>query len=163
MQVRIGVDVTVGDRVYPAPQRITFPGLLAEDVTLRGYPMATVVAEKAVTAMQRGAANTRWRDWADMLTLSARHKFDSVELARALNSVASHRSAEVVRISGLLPDYPAVAQEKWAAWHRRPGVVGGLPESFADVLQAVSDFIDPVLGEAPLRSSWDPMTRTWKS
>ncbi|MEI6374467.1 MAG: nucleotidyl transferase AbiEii/AbiGii toxin family protein [Actinomycetes bacterium] len=163
MQVRIGVDVNVGDPVFPTPQRVTLPGLLAEDVTLRGYPMAAVIAEKAVTAMQRGAANTRWRDWADMLTLSARHAFDSIELAQGVNTVAAHRSAEVVRISSLLPDYPAVAQARWAAWRRRPGVVGGLPKSFADVLQAVSDFIDPVIGEAPLGSTWDPLTRTWKS
>jgi hypothetical protein len=161
MQARIGIDVNVGDPVYPAPQRITVPGLLAQDVTMRGYPMAAVIAEKAVTAMQRGAANTRWRDWGDILTLSARHAFDSVELAQALHSVAIHRSAEVVAISTLLPDYAAVAQARWAAWRRRPDVVEGLPESFDDVLRAVSQFIDPVIGDLPLRSIWDPLTRMW--
>lgn len=81
MHVRIGIDVNVGDPVHPMPQRITVPGLLADDVTRLGYPMAAVIAEKAVTAMQRGAANTRWRDWADIHVLSARHVFDSDGLA----------------------------------------------------------------------------------
>lgn len=162
MQVRIGIDVNVGDPVYPAPQRITVPGLLADDVTLRGYPMAAVIAEKAVTAMQRGAANTRWRDWADIYTLSARHAFDSVGLAEACNAVAVHRGADVVLISALLPDYPGIAQAKWVAWRRRPDVADGLPESFTDVLRAVADFVDPPLGDLPARSTWDPVSRTWQ-
>ncbi|NQW72428.1 MAG: nucleotidyl transferase AbiEii/AbiGii toxin family protein [Actinobacteria bacterium] len=162
MYVRIGIDVNVGDPVHPMPQRITVPGLLADDVTLLGYPMAAVIAEKAVTAMQRGAANTRWRDWADIHVLSARHAFDSDELAGACNAVAAHRGTEVVLIAALLPDYPGIAQAKWVAWRRRPDVVDGLPEAFADLLRAVSDFVDPPLGELTARSVWDPMSRTWQ-
>jgi len=153
----------VGDPVYPAPQRITVPGLLTGGVTLRGYPMAAVVAEKAVTAMQRGAANTRWRDWADILTLSKRHAFDSSELAQSLDSIAAHRGAALAPIAALLPEYPAIAQAKWAAWRRRPDVVDGLPESFAEVLRAVSQFIDPVTGQVPIRSTWDPPAGEWQS
>jgi hypothetical protein len=162
MQVRIGVDVNVGDPVYPAPQRITVPGLLTGDVTLRGYPLAALVAEKAVTAMQRGAANTRWRDWADLLTLSTRHAFDSPELAQSLDSVAAHRGAALAPIAALLPEYPAIAQARWAAWRRRPDVVDGLPESLAEVLRAVSQFIDPVIGEMPIRSTWSPPAGEWQ-
>ena len=75
MQLRVGIDINVGDPVYPAPRLTTVPGLLTRDVTVLGYPMAAVVAEKAVTAMQRGVANTRWRDWADILTLARRYSF----------------------------------------------------------------------------------------
>lgn len=144
------------------PQRITVPGLLADDVTRLGYPMAAVIAEKAVTAMQRGAANTRWRDWAAIHVLSWRHVFDSDGLAGACNAVAAHRGTELVLIAALLPDYPGIAQAKWVAWRRRPDVVDGLPESFAEVLRAVSDFVDPLLGELTARSVWDPMSRTWQ-
>ena len=75
MQLRVGIDINVGDPVYPAPRLTTVPGLLTRDVTVLGYPMAAVVAEKAVTAMQRGVANTRWRDWAHILTLARRYSF----------------------------------------------------------------------------------------
>lgn len=70
MTIRIGVDVNVGDPVYPAPQEVSMPGILGDDIQLRGYPLAAVIAEKAVTGMQRGIANTRWRDWADIWNLS---------------------------------------------------------------------------------------------
>lgn len=116
MQMRVGIDINVGDPVYPAPQLTTVPGLLAHDVTLLGYPMAAVVAEKAVTAMQRGVANTRWRDWADILTLARRYSFASHELAQAIASVATHRGAEIILVAALLPSYSEIAQMKWAAW-----------------------------------------------
>ena len=39
---------------------------------LRGYPVEAVLAEKIVTAGQRGTVNTRWRDFADIYLLRAR-------------------------------------------------------------------------------------------
>jgi hypothetical protein len=54
------VDVNVGDPVWPPPGLVTVPGLLGGQVELFGYPLPTVYAEKIVTALQRGAANTRW-------------------------------------------------------------------------------------------------------
>ena len=102
MQLRVGIDINVGDPVYPAPRLTTVPGLLTRDVTVLGYPMAAVVAEKAVTAMQRGVANTRWRDWADILTLARRYSFASNELAQAITSVADHRGAEITPVAALL-------------------------------------------------------------
>lgn len=163
MKVRIGIDVNVGDPVFPAPQRITIPGLLADDVTLRGYPIVSVVAEKAVTAMQRGAANTRWRDWADILTLSRRHSFESGDLATAIHAVAEHRQASVIPIRALLPDYPDIAQPKWAAWRRRPDIASDLPASFADVLADASAFIDPVIANHATDAEWKPTAAAWET
>jgi hypothetical protein len=37
-----------------------------EPIELRGYPIHMVHAEKIVTAIQRGTANTRWRDFGDV-------------------------------------------------------------------------------------------------
>ncbi len=141
MYVRIGIDVNVGDPVHPMPQRTTVPGLLADDVTLLGYPMARLGRHPPPVRA---------------------HAFDSDELAGACNAVAAHRGTEVVLIAALLPDYPGIAQAKWVAWRRRPDVVDGLPEAFADLLRAVSDFVDPPLGELTARSVWDPMSRTWQ-
>ena len=37
MTIRMGVDVNVGDPVFPEPQDIEIPGLLTDGITLRGY------------------------------------------------------------------------------------------------------------------------------
>lgn len=163
MKLRVGIDINVGDPVYPAPRLTTVPGLLTRDVTVLGYPMAAVVAEKAVTAMQRGVANTRWRDWADILTLARRYSFASHELAQAITSVADHRGAEITLVAALLPSYPEIAQGKWAAWQRRPDVIEGLPESFTHVLIEVSQFIDPVIDGLAPDAVWNPIEAEWET
>ena len=78
------VDVNVGDPVWPAPQPVKVPLLLGGTITLRGYPLAMVCAEKLITALERGAANTRWRDFADVYLLGRAHEVDGRELHRAL-------------------------------------------------------------------------------
>ncbi len=162
MTIRIGVDVNVGDPVFPEPQDIEIPGLLTDGITLRGYPLHVVIAEKSVTGMQRGLANTRWRDWADLWTLSHRHEFNAAELQSAIQSVAEHREVAVTAIAALARDYPALAQSRWAAWRRRPDVVAGLPEDFATLLDDVVAFIDPVTEGLASTATWSPISREWQ-
>lgn len=75
------VDVNVGDPIWPAPAVIHLPRLLEQEpIKRRGYPLEMVLAEKIVTALQRGAASTRWRDFCDIFQLTGRHTFLAKEL-----------------------------------------------------------------------------------
>ncbi|MGK0434169.1 MAG: putative nucleotidyltransferase component of viral defense system [Planctomycetota bacterium] len=75
------VDVNVGDPISPAPIAVSIPRLLGgEPLKVIGYPIAMVLAEKIVTAIQRGLANTRWRDFADIAQLSRRHALDAADV-----------------------------------------------------------------------------------
>jgi hypothetical protein len=65
------VDMSTGDPIWPAPQIITLPRLLHGHIRISGYPLSMVHAEKLVTAVQRGTANTRWRDFADIYLLAS--------------------------------------------------------------------------------------------
>lgn len=64
---RCGVDINVGDPVTPAPIEVDYPALLDEPFVLLGYPLATVLAEKIVTMVDRGDTTTRDRDFADQI------------------------------------------------------------------------------------------------
>jgi hypothetical protein len=70
--VRFRLDVNFGDPVTPAPRMIELPSLRPDTaaVTVLGYPIDTVLAEKLATAIMLGAANTRVRDYADIYTLT---------------------------------------------------------------------------------------------
>lgn len=84
------VDVNVGDPIWPGSQRVFVPRLLSgEAIELEGYPLAMVLAEKVVTAIQRGEANTRWRDFADVLLIAAKHPVAGADFHSALTRVAS--------------------------------------------------------------------------
>lgn len=62
-RIPIHIDVNFGDPIWPAPQDIVLPTILGGEVRLLGYPLPMVLAEKIVTAIDRGTANTRWRDF----------------------------------------------------------------------------------------------------
>lgn len=67
------VDVNVGDPVVPPERSVELPRLLGGMLRIAGYPLAMVHAEKILTAVERGTANTRWRDFADIATLAVHH------------------------------------------------------------------------------------------
>jgi len=71
--VKFRLDVNFGDPVTPAPQRIELPSLRTDAAPIRilGYPIETVLAEKVATAITLGPANTRVRDFADVVTAVA--------------------------------------------------------------------------------------------
>ncbi|MGW3604362.1 nucleotidyl transferase AbiEii/AbiGii toxin family protein [Micromonospora sp. NPDC005161] len=83
------VDVNVGDPIWPDPLQIKLPRLLDGEIVVTGYPLPMVYAEKLVTALQRGEANTRWRDFADVYLLSRRQDIDGDDLVAAPR--AAHR------------------------------------------------------------------------
>ncbi|WP_158603056.1 nucleotidyl transferase AbiEii/AbiGii toxin family protein [Jiangella rhizosphaerae] len=85
------VDVNLGDPIHPGPRIVELPRLLGGSIHLLGNPLSMVVAEKLVTAVERGQANKRWRDFGDLYQLSLRHDHDGAELIAAAEAVAGHR------------------------------------------------------------------------
>ena len=160
----IGIDVSFGDPIWPEPAETVLPRLLnlgQEQVSLLGYPLPMVIAEKTVTAIQRGQANTRWRDYADILTISRRHRIESNELLEALDAVANHRQVELTTLLPTLASMQPLAQSKWTTWRRRQAYENSLPESFADVMDQVASFVDPVIAHRQTNSSWGPLVGQW--
>jgi Domain of unknown function (DUF1814). len=122
-----------------------------------------VIAEKTVTAIERGEANTRWRDFADVLTISDVHEISARELVVALQTVAGYRGATLRPLLPSLAAMPETAQPKWASWRRRQAHAHTLPGQFADALSIVAEFTDPVLSSAlPEGAHWNPGSRTWE-
>ena len=158
---RFHVDVNVGDPIWPEPAIVSLPRLRGgPPIELAGYPLHLVHAEKIVTAVQRGTANTRWRDFADVWTLSNRHAVNGSDIQGAVERVARYRQAQLSPLSVVLDGYAEIGQPKWAAWRRR-NEYRHLPETFAEVLSAVIAFADPVLVREVDKQSWAPTVRQW--
>jgi hypothetical protein len=154
------IDVNVGDPVWPAPKPITVPGLLGRDVVLIGYPLTMVYAEKIVTMIDRGLANTRWRDFADVYALSVRHPVDGHELVGSLERVAEFRGVALLPLADVLRDWQSAPPPAWRTW-RRNQLLDGVPVDFAAVLKGVIMFADPALTYDALAAAWDPVTGLW--
>ncbi len=137
------------------------PLLLGGSIELRGYPLEMVHAEKIVAAVQRGIANTRWRDFADIYLLSRSHEIDGTRQRRSMVTVAAHRSVTLESLDGALAGYAEFAQGRWANWVRKQRLDDRLPMDFADVLSEIRHFADPILSDDVDGRTWDPAERTW--
>jgi Nucleotidyl transferase AbiEii toxin, Type IV TA system len=110
------IDLSVGDPVTPAPIDVDYPSLLDRSFTLRGYPIATVLAEKIVTLIERGDTNTRERDVADIVVLARRHRPGDDELLAAITATAAYRNARVQPISAAVKALGELRQRSWEAF-----------------------------------------------
>jgi hypothetical protein len=155
------VDVSVGDPITPEPQIVHLPRVLGGTIAVRGYPLAMVYAEKIVTAITRGTASTRWRDFADMYALARRHPVDGAELSTSIREVARHRGTRLALLSKALDGYGAIGQQRWEAWRRKQRLDDRLPGQFSDVVAAVVAFADPAITGKSDGQSWDPTTGEW--
>lgn len=163
-RLNIGIDVSFGDPIWPAPRLVNVPRVVPlglPPVTLLGYPLTMVLAEKVVTAVDRGTANTRWRDFADVYTLSHLHPVDAAELRTSVETVAEYRKVELAPLLPALAPMGEGAQPKWRTWRTRSHREKELPAAFADVLGAVAAFADPVLSGAA-SGHWSPVAKSWE-
>jgi hypothetical protein len=163
-RLTVGIDVNFGDPIWPSPQLIELPRIVPLDqppVTMLGYPLTMVLAEKIVTAIDRGEVNTRWRDFADVYTLTRIHQVDAEELRASMEAVAAYRHVELGPLLPQLAAMPERAQPKWRAWRTRVNRDHELPEQFRELLGAVSTFADPVLAQ-PVAGRWNPGSKNWE-
>jgi hypothetical protein len=157
------VDVSIGDPIWPKPAEISLPRLLGQEpIRLRGYPMEMVLAEKIVTALERGSASTRWRDFGDIFVLTGRRSFRAAEVRQALQAVADYREVELARLDNALDGYAEIGQPRWASWRRKLQLTETLPEDFGHALESLKAFADPVITGSPNDlATWDPDQRAW--
>ncbi|MEA1903701.1 MAG: nucleotidyl transferase AbiEii/AbiGii toxin family protein [Actinomycetota bacterium] len=157
-ELRLKVDVNVGDPVWPAPIEIEIPSVLADLPTIRliGYPLPMVLAEKIVTAVSRGVASTRWRDFADIVSLSGSNQINGSELQDALAAVATYREVELLALRDVLAGYHEIAQSRWERWLARQGLSEQISADFRQTLEQVFVLADPALVDQVRESVWLP-------
>jgi predicted nucleotidyltransferase component of viral defense system len=69
-RIPLQIDIGFGDAITPAPEKVTFPTLLnAPAPKLLAYPRYTMVAEKLEAMVRLGIANSRMKDFYDVVAL----------------------------------------------------------------------------------------------
>lgn len=96
IRLSIGVDVTVGDAITPAPTPIQYRQVLDGDATIRllAYPTESLLAEKLQTMLKRGAMTTRPRDFYDIYKLETSARFDTAVFLAAVDATFRNRKSE---------------------------------------------------------------------
>lgn len=135
-------DVSTGDPIVPSPQPIVVNRLLGQPISLIGYTPEGIVAEKGVTILERGVANTRWRDYVDIVLLGELG-LDPIKLAQAVRAVAEYRNVILKPLAEVITGYEAIAQAKWAAWRRKEGLALKTEEKLDEQMLRVAAILDP--------------------
>ena len=158
---QLHVDINVGDPIWPDAEKIRLPRLLEGELRVRGYSLEMVLAEKIVTAVARGSANTRWRDFVDIHELVRRHEIDGKAVRESMQRVAKHRGVEFAPLRVMLADYAPLAQRRWLAWLKKQRIESRVPAEFSIVLDLVASFADPVMAaDCPL-GTWNSVEARW--
>jgi hypothetical protein len=160
-RIALHVDVNFGDPIWPAPTQAVLPLLLGGTLQLRGYPDHMVLAEKIVTALDRGDQNTRWRDFVDIVALTQTRRIRDSDQRTALEAVAGYRHIELRPLQPVLVSMPDVAQRRWSIWRRKQRLEATTSEHFGDLLDSCVQYTDPVLDGSSEGLVWDPRGRVW--
>ena len=160
-KVALHVDVNFGDPVWPAPTEPVLPLLLGGNLRLRGYPDHMVLAQKIVTAIERGDQNTRWRDFTDIAAIARSRIIRGADLHEAISAVAGYRQVDIEPLGTLIAEMPTLAQRKWKTWRKKQRLEKSTPESFAELIQACVVFAEPALINNAANLRWDPTAQSW--
>ena len=90
----VQIDVGFGDAVTPEPQTVWFPALLQGFTSpkLRVYPVYTVIAEKYHAMVILELANSRMKDFYDLLVIAQRTDLQGDTLAQAIAATFKRRA-----------------------------------------------------------------------
>ena len=91
----LSIDISTGDIITPSAVKYEFGGIFDENVkiTLWGYNIETVMAEKVETILSRGVFTTRPRDYYDVYILGTTQEYDDEIFQEALKATATHRGS----------------------------------------------------------------------
>lgn len=162
------IDVGFGDAVTPAAATLTFPTLLRgfDAPVLHVYPVYTLIAEKYHAMVMLGLANTRMKDFYDLLTITHRTQLDGATLAQAIGATFGRRQT-------MLPGTPPVAlrqefaadlakQRQWLAFLGKNRLTA---PGLQDVVGQLHDLLWPATQVAAQSSDatalWKPDLRRW--
>ena len=118
-------DVGFGDAVNPAAEEVEYPTLLPGSPVprLRVYPRETVFAEKLEAIAKLGLANSRMKDYYDLLALARENAMDETSLAQAIAATFALRDTPLpASLPVGLTDafaHDSMKQTQWQAFLRK--------------------------------------------
>lgn len=164
-RIPLQIDIGFGDAVTPDAEAVEFPLLLSAPALpapkLNAYPRETVIAEKLEAMVTLGIANSRMKDFSDLLTLARSFDFQGSVLARAVRRTFERRGT-------LLPETTPIAltaefsqdttkAAQWKSFLKRAGITGANAD-LESVTEQLSGFLLPLLAAARRA---DDFQQTW--
>ena len=99
-ETKLSIDLGVGDIVKPQNLSIHLSAnddapLFEKEIALWAYPIEVIFAEKFETAISRGSANSRMKDYLDMILLLRSREMESKKLKSAVVATFENRKTQL--------------------------------------------------------------------
>ena len=98
LRTPLSIDISTGDAITPHPVEYEFGGMFGDEtkISLWGYNVETILAEKVEAILSLGTLSTRPRDFYDVYILSRAGQFSPALFKEALLATAEHRGTAAV-------------------------------------------------------------------
>ncbi|CAF23241.1 nucleotidyl transferase AbiEii/AbiGii toxin family protein [Candidatus Protochlamydia amoebophila] len=152
MRDKIQIDVGIGDVVTPTTRELHFfqykgKPMFEGEISLLVYPSETIFAEKLETVLSKGAANSRMKDYHDLLLLAREpHMINFNKLQVSLKNTFSNRGTTLELIDFKTNELKLM-QKLWVAHIKNLGHAAQklkLPENIQDVIIELNTIIKSV-------------------
>lgn len=155
-RIPMQIDVGFGDAITPRAQLREYPTLLcAEALNLRMYPPETVIAEKIEAVIRLGMANSRFKDYFDLITLLRDEDLTFDMVVKAIAATFQRRQTQLPAElpPGLSNQFgeDLTSRRQWRDFIRRIKT-HRMPQDFFEVVVELRDRIWPALTQARLRN-----------
>lgn len=168
-RLRYQVDVGLGDAVFPEPVEFVPGGLLGMPMaSVRAYTPYTTVAEKLEAMVVLGDANSRTKDYYDLLQLPRALAFDGPTLVESIRQTFARRARRIPAeplegLTGAFASDPLHAN-RWRAFLGKNRLTVAEADLIA-VVASIRRFAQPILDAAredrPFRQHW-PRGGPWR-
>lgn len=141
----LSIDVSTGDVITPDAVKYEFSGIFDEDIriSLWGYNIETVIAEKVETILRRGVFTTRSRDYYDVYILGTTQEYDKEIYKEALKATAEHRGSteQISDVEGILNQISESDRLKdmWRKYQKKFAYANDI--SYEDVLEVLNKIV----------------------
>ena len=141
----LSIDVSTGDVITPDAVKYEFSGIFDEDIriSLWGYNIETVIAEKVETILRRGVFSTRPRDYYDVYILVTTQKYDKEIYKKALKATAEHRGSteQISDVEGILKQISESddLKDMWRKYQKKFAYASDI--SYENVLEVLSKIV----------------------
>lgn len=152
------VDMSFGDPITGMRRHI--PSMLTDGFEMLTYSVEALLAEKIVTMISRGDANTRDRDFGDVWLIAQQLSIDAGPLMTDVRNTAEHRDVDLRPLTDVLRDLREARRASWQRYRTRTGLTV-LPAMFDDVLAVCHAFADPLLRGEVHHATWSPTDQMW--
>jgi len=160
------IDVGFGDVVTDGPVLIDFPVILPQNPSpkIYSYSLASAIAEKFEAIVKLSYANSRMKDFYDIIFLAGRNTFDMGTIKKAINKTFKNRKTPLSDINKVFHDNFIQAPEndkKWKAFKSKNKI--NISDDFPEVMYKLKKFIGPLF-ETDIHSekkAWNFENYSW--